>query len=68
MPRKKVSETIGERLRKLRGERPRSEIARKAGVHYDTVLKVEQGHRGVSLDVVEAIVNASGKQLRLEFE
>jgi transcriptional regulator with XRE-family HTH domain len=51
---------IGRRVREIREDRgmPRTELARRAGVHRNTLLRLEDGTHMPSVDKVERLANA----------
>lgn len=58
-------ETVGTRLRRLRGERgcSLSELSRRSGVGKGTISELENGRRGARLDTLFALTTALGAPL-----
>lgn len=52
-------ETLGDRLRRLRGKRSRAELGRKAGVSPSTIADIENQHRSKS-EHAQALAQALG--------
>lgn len=57
-----ISETVGRRVKALRAKRCPQEsarqFARRAGVHYVQLNRIEQGHATPQLDTLERIAQA----------
>lgn len=51
---------IGKRLRKLRGIRPKTKVARQMGISYSALCKFESGERIPSDDMKVLIANYYG--------
>lgn len=59
--------TIGEKLRQLRGNKPRNRVAKDLGISYSMYMKIERDERNASDELKMRIAKYYGKTVQFIF-